>query len=617
MISKRIRRDKAKSNFTRLGRYILEAKNHDAAVLWTRTADYILNDQGRAKVAWWRISHCESDLPGLAIAEIRAVQEKNKRAQTDKTYHLVVSFPDGEQPTREQLEDIEDALCSALGFAEHQRLSAVHQDTGNWHIHIAVNKVHPRTLRCIEPYNDYYVRDSVCRQLEQKHGLQHDNGIDKSATSDRAGDMEAHTGQESLLRWIKDNAGAELTACREQGANWQAMHATLARFNLAIRPRGAGGVIVHAGSRLAVKASRVDRALSFKSLTARWGAFEPPTAPNQTPAGASLGESSPAQVSQAPANPGLPSDPSPAPSPPNQPPPERQYRRAPLHPHPRTEPLYTDYQRQREAARQARQAARTPHRQAHDHYADELKAWYAERRQDIRRNERLPPLEKRTAYKELARRRRQDGAQRRQAEADQRKAIAEAHPLPTWQGYLQAAAERGDESALAVLRSRDARQRRLAANLLTAADAHAARQIVFAHLTPRARKNGTMVYHLEDGGVVADETRQVRVEQVTAGACILALLLANERFPGQPLIIEGTDEFKGQVMQVAARFGLASRLADALEAPPRTRPAPGPRPPPPDAVHGPPSPAERGQSAPPGPAPLTPGSVVASRRRTR
>ncbi len=59
----------------------------------------------------------------------------------------MVSFREGERPTREQLADIEDRLCGALGFAEHQRVSAVHQNTDNWHMHIAINKVHPRTPR--------------------------------------------------------------------------------------------------------------------------------------------------------------------------------------------------------------------------------------------------------------------------------------------------------------------------------------------------------------------------------------------------------------------------------------------------------------------------------------
>ena len=172
MISKRIDRAGKTSSFERLGHYVLEAKTPDAPILWTRTAEYVVDLKGGGeKVLWSRISNCEAELPVLAIAEIEATQAQNTRSKADKTYHLVISFPEEETPTREQLEDIEDILCQTLGFEEHQRISAVHQDTENMHLHVAINKVHPQTLKVLEPYRDYYIRDKTCRMLEQKHGL--------------------------------------------------------------------------------------------------------------------------------------------------------------------------------------------------------------------------------------------------------------------------------------------------------------------------------------------------------------------------------------------------------------------------------------------------------------
>lgn len=79
------------------------------------------------------------------MKDILVTQEQNTRSKSDKSYHLVVSCPEGERPTRNQIEDIEDWLCEAMGYCEHQRMSAVHQNTDNWHLHIAVNKVDPRT----------------------------------------------------------------------------------------------------------------------------------------------------------------------------------------------------------------------------------------------------------------------------------------------------------------------------------------------------------------------------------------------------------------------------------------------------------------------------------------
>lgn len=71
------------------------------------------------------------------MLQIRNTQACNSRAG-NKTLHLVVSFPAGERPNDRQLHQIEDALCAALGMAEHQRLSALHVNTDHAHLHVAL-----------------------------------------------------------------------------------------------------------------------------------------------------------------------------------------------------------------------------------------------------------------------------------------------------------------------------------------------------------------------------------------------------------------------------------------------------------------------------------------------
>jgi Relaxase/Mobilisation nuclease domain len=155
MIAKRIVREKGASDFERLGAYVLNARGGVDPASWSRLGAYVLDEahQGE-KVAWARVTNCQSDDAGWAVKEILATQARNTRSRGDKSYHLVVSFPQGERPTREQLADIEDRLCAALGFAEHQRVSAVHQNTDNWHMHVAISKVHPRTFRGAGPGAD-------------------------------------------------------------------------------------------------------------------------------------------------------------------------------------------------------------------------------------------------------------------------------------------------------------------------------------------------------------------------------------------------------------------------------------------------------------------------------
>lgn len=201
MIAKRIPRDKATSDFARLGRYVVDARGQIDPSTWSRTADYILDTaQGGAKVGGVRVSNCGSDDPAFATVEILATQARNTRSKSDKSYHLVVSFPAGERPPLAVLNQIEDSLVAAIGFADHQRISAVHTDTDHLHIHVAINKVHPQTLRNIEPYFDHRRLMETCERLEVIHGLQRTNhglrlngqALDDEPTHDQQRDYDQY-----------------------------------------------------------------------------------------------------------------------------------------------------------------------------------------------------------------------------------------------------------------------------------------------------------------------------------------------------------------------------------------------------------------------------------------
>ena len=151
---------------------MLNAKGGADPASWTRLNAYVLDENNKGeKVAWARVSNCGTDDPGWAVKRIIATQSRNTRARADKSYHLVISFPPGEMPTREQVEDIEDRLCEAIGFGDHQRVSATHQNTDNWHHHVAINRIHPETLHAVHPFRDHYRLQEACAELEIKHGL--------------------------------------------------------------------------------------------------------------------------------------------------------------------------------------------------------------------------------------------------------------------------------------------------------------------------------------------------------------------------------------------------------------------------------------------------------------
>jgi hypothetical protein len=510
MIAKSVQRKKGTSDFRRLANYILDTGH------------------GGEKVEWSRVTNCVSEDAEWAIREIQATQTKNTRSQADKTYHLVVSFPAGERPSREQLEDIEDHMAAALGFSEHQRLSAVHTDTDYVHLHLAINKVHPRTLRCVTPRRDFYLLDAACRELEQRHGLEQDNRIGEKRGASRAAGMEAHGGEQSLLGWIRENAGEALLELRSGAASWQEAHRVLGRYGLELAVRGAGLVVRDTKSGVAVRASQVDWQLSAKALTERWGAYEPPEQGGSR----------------------------------KRPEAQRSYQKGPVHRHPDSARLYAEYQREREAKLEARKAAQAAAREEQRQHEARLRVWYAERRALVRRGY-AGPLERRAEYSRLSRERREDLAKHRQAAAERRGSIAREQAAPTWQEWLRRQAEQGNAQALEVLRSREQRQRRLSNALELASSAEEARHVVLKHLRPRVRKGGDVLYELADGSCVRDRKEQIAVEKPTAAALFLALLIAQERFGDRALVIEGTEEFKRQAAQVAGMRGVGVRFSDA------------------------------------------------------
>ena len=551
MIAKRVHKKKGASNFARLARYVVDARGGVAPATWKRTADYILDtSHGGEKVGGVRVSNCFAEDPAMAAVEIAAKQTLNRRSKADRTYHLVVSFPPGEQPTLAQLHYIEDELCASIGFADHQRISAVHTDTKHLHLHVAISKVHPVSLCCIEPYYDQPRLMQACDRLEVELGLQRTNhgrlwegrensrtggahglnatvgdpGSGKPRQSRRVGDMEAHAAQQSFLGWVQERIRGPLDAV----SGWPEFHRRLAEYGLHSRLRGAGLVIGGAsGGGLYVQASKIDRGLSLHSLTMRWGAF----------------------VAAGPECQHVPV--------------HERYDARPTQSHPHTGDLFARYQRERQASLARRAEARERLREAHARYATQLIEWYDKERQRLKDDKRLRGKEKLEALKQLSAKKKADWRERRKLELEQRREITAANPQLTWPEYLVDLARAGDERALAVIRCRASRSRAgEKGDALSAAEGFDAQHIIIPTSDAQVAKNGEVVYRLKDGGVVIDGPTSVRVLHNSNGAMALALVLAQERFTNQRLVIEGTETFGSMAAHTAGEQGLDVSFAD-------------------------------------------------------
>lgn len=234
---------------------------------FARLVEYITDSQRKTeRVGVVRLSNCMCENTDDAVIEVLATQRMNMRALSDKTYHLIISFQPDDSVSDQNLAEIEERLCDVLGFKDHQRISVVHHDTDNLHIHVAINKIHPERFTIHNPYFDYAKIAGLCEQLESEFNLAHDN----HQRTNRHIDMEAKAGVESLLGWIRRECLDDI----KQADTWKVLHQLLQNNGLEIKERGNGLVFVSSNN-VAVKASSVDRSLSKPNLIRRLVAFEP------------------------------------------------------------------------------------------------------------------------------------------------------------------------------------------------------------------------------------------------------------------------------------------------------------------------------------------------------
>lgn len=592
MIAHRINRERKASSPARLIKYMVSAKGGIDPTSWERTADYILDSANGTtegeKVASYRVTNCGTDDPADAAILIQATQAANTRSKAEKTYHLVYSFPPGEQPDFETLHTIEDELCEAIGLGDHQRVSAVHIDTDNLHVHVAINKVHPTGLQNIEPYYDQFRLMEVCERLEVEHGLQRTfhgleakqrnqnrdiellpaktpeqrdslfrahlrnaydlslseppeaktlNGLPKLSdtrlqkkSADKAepvrigakvASVEAQSGIETLTGY----ATRELAPTMRQATSWQELHDAAAEHGLEVRQRGAGLVIGEPDLGIWAKASNVGRDLSMKALTDRLGPFQPSE-----------------RQAEAKAN-------------------RKRYEPRPRRPdNPTTAGLFNHYQRERQAAILARRQGLDQIKRESAAFNAQVRQWSQTERMLLKVAGKGPT--KRLMYGTIKQQADASRQKNRQSADARRQALFKQTTMPTWADWLTQQAERGNSEALAVLRDREERTRRWNGELLTADRADKAKAVVLDKLKPKARKDGTVAYSTIDGGMVIDRKTHVQAQKATTGAALVALELASKRFEGQALIVEGTDEFRFEVAQLAGMHGLKVTFTD-------------------------------------------------------
>ncbi|WP_186080576.1 TraI/MobA(P) family conjugative relaxase [Burkholderia gladioli] len=201
--------------------------------------------------------------------------------------HYILSWREGEYPTAAQVEHAVEILLAELGLAEHQALYALHQDTDNMHLHIAVNRVHPDTLKVIKP-NKGFDKEAGHRAIAKIEAIQgwsseqnarykvdangeaiREASSSRKAPSQKRRDMEVRTGEQSAERIAIEAAAPIIRAA----ASWAELHAGLQAQGFRYERKGSGAIIWIGD--VAVKASSADRGATLAVLQKRLGEFQP------------------------------------------------------------------------------------------------------------------------------------------------------------------------------------------------------------------------------------------------------------------------------------------------------------------------------------------------------
>ena len=469
---------------------------------------YLVDEQNKQeRVGQVRVSNCHNDEMVWALQEVAATQAMNQRAKGDKTWHMIISFAKGEVLSDRALNDIENRVVQVLGFANHQRISVVHHDTDNLHVHVAINKINPVTHTLQEPYKAYKQLGEIAAELEIEYQLQPTcHSAQKSHSENLADDMEHHAGIESLLGWIKRHCQTELG----EAQNWSAFHAVLNRHGLTARERG-NGLIFTTPKGLSVKASSVSRQFSKSRLEEKFGMF---TTNNSGPA------------------------------------PDIQYDQHPIYTN--TNALYFRFCAEKLANKARLSETMTTIKNRKNRLIEQARQQAQLKRTAIKLIKGR--LNKRVLYA-LTHKSLQTTLQLiRQQYIHEHQKIFETYRSLTWLDWLQHEANQGNKDALAALRTRRVKPATKSYTLSGESNTSPSKP-------NNPTKQGTNI-HRKDECTIRDEGTNLIISRgFSIQGLKTALLMAQKKF-GSTIKVNGSEAFKQAIVQIAASFKIPIQFED-------------------------------------------------------
>ncbi len=259
--------------------------------------DYVLAEKdadGKQKCAWHFSENFIAATKNGQRAEMIALAEESIKSKMPCA-HWMMSWNENEIPDEAQIRQAVDMFLKGMGLEGHQVIVALHTNTQNVHAHIVVNRVHPDTLKVIQPHNGFDIEAAhkIVALIEKTQGWQpqknaryrvdENNQVVRNVPRKRqpptskAQDFENYTGAKSAQRIAQKRAHEVI----ENAKSWEELHSGLKDAGLRFEKKGSGA-IVFVGE-IAVKASSIDRQFSMGKLCKRLGEFQPGIYPQTMP----------------------------------------------------------------------------------------------------------------------------------------------------------------------------------------------------------------------------------------------------------------------------------------------------------------------------------------------
>ncbi|MEL7544426.1 MAG: relaxase/mobilization nuclease domain-containing protein [Pseudomonadota bacterium] len=303
------------TGFVGAGMYYMHDKREDNAQTSANArpsaAEYFLTDKGPAqfadRVGFTQTRNLSSDDPMAALRQmaftaahaheirVAAVTAAAKAAGTDydayvkatnpfrgrkgtkPVYSMSLSFPPNDpHATKANMIKAADEVRHVLGLKDHQCVIIQHTDTKHPHVHLIINRVHPKTGKFASVSNDRMKLSAWAHDWEQRHGKivcpERPHNQDRrranaarKQTARRGGDLNAKSG------YVK-NTGlppSEIAFWNEHGsANLQAVRAVRSEYqkrdyekHKRITERKLANVDVHHQAANGSTLRRIDRTL--------------------------------------------------------------------------------------------------------------------------------------------------------------------------------------------------------------------------------------------------------------------------------------------------------------------------------------------------------------------